>query len=639
MEQRLRQFAQAKKVFESAVTCDVAQWGAAVWRGYATFCRGRNKLANAQKVYRRALGVVKRPRDRRLLWKGFHTLLLETGINPDLALQDLMKEVVGLGGDAAELASEDLKKPPEEWEVEDAEDPAPAGPAPMDTSATGPAPAPAPAGAAPAMNGTAAGMPPGGARCPAPGPAAARSAAPASRQRAAAPRPAPAPGRRRRQGAQTEGAHSAPRGLAPALPAWAAAAAGQSAGSSRSAWAGASTSEPSQVQINAQVAAIFKEMPSESMKAPPPAPRPVLLFTKGAPLGEEGAHPPVPPAAVAALDQLLGGGAAGAAALLEVAEGLRCLQFVREDLIVRAIGELERKHNALGARLQAAHQAREVALGHAAAQPANQAELRRFMGAASVDCQALEARIVGQLQGLLRAQQEVLSQAGVPLMFPAASPAELAVQQALVRRLQAEGARRAVLRVRQAQDALIREQQQQQLGRPPVLAPPQPGLANGPMAGGGALVGPAPGGQGPGTLPPLQQAGPGGAQAGRISPHHHQAGGMAPGPPPPPPPYQENHSKTIQQLSQTGGFLPNGVSMAQTVSFHQPNSSPANPMMMGGGGLPPMMAGGGGGFIQQPPASGGGQLFQLPGNMMMNSGGGQKSELLQQLASILKAPQ
>eukprot|EP00639_Heterosigma_akashiwo_P014950 CAMPEP_0206367110 /NCGR_PEP_ID=MMETSP0294-20121207/3849_1 /ASSEMBLY_ACC=CAM_ASM_000327 /TAXON_ID=39354 /ORGANISM="Heterosigma akashiwo, Strain CCMP2393" /LENGTH=639 /DNA_ID=CAMNT_0053813297 /DNA_START=845 /DNA_END=2764 /DNA_ORIENTATION=+ len=639
MEQRLRQFAQAKKVFESAVTCDVAQWGAAVWRGYATFCRGRNKLANAQKVYRRALGVVKRPRDRRLLWKGFHTLLLETGINPDLALQDLMKEVVGLGGDAAELASEDLKKPPEEWEVEDAEDPAPAGPAPMDTSATGPAPAPAPAGAAPAMNGTAAGMPPGGdaALPPGPPPPGVRLPPPGSVPPPPGPPPPPAGGGGK--GLKRKAPTPPPGGLRPPFPRGPPPPPGNPPAAAAAPGPALPLQNPAIVQINAQVAAIFKEMPSESMKAPPPAPRPVLLFTKGAPLGEEGAHPPVPPAAVAALDQLLGGGAAGAAALLEVAEGLRCLQFVREDLIVRAIGELERKHNALGARLQAAHQAREVALGHAAAQPANQAELRRFMGAASVDCQALEARIVGQLQGLLRAQQEVLSQAGVPLMFPAASPAELAVQQALVRRLQAEGARRAVLRVRQAQDALIREQQQQQLGRPPVLAPPQPGLANGPMAGGGALVGPAPGGQGPGTLPPLQQAGPGGAQAGRISPHHHQAGGMAPGPPPPPPPYQENHSKTIQQLSQTGGFLPNGVSMAQTVSFHQPNSSPANPMMMGGGGLPPMMAGGGGGFIQQPPASGGGQLFQLPGNMMMNSGGGQKSELLQQLASILKAPQ
>lgn len=55
MEIQLRQFKQATKVFESAVSCPVASQKGLLWIKYAEFCTSRNKLSNARKVYVRAI--------------------------------------------------------------------------------------------------------------------------------------------------------------------------------------------------------------------------------------------------------------------------------------------------------------------------------------------------------------------------------------------------------------------------------------------------------------------------------------------------------------------------------------------------------------------------------------------------------
>jgi hypothetical protein len=49
---------QAVKVFESATTDVVGEKSPALWLEYARFCRERNKFANAQKVYLRAVEVL-----------------------------------------------------------------------------------------------------------------------------------------------------------------------------------------------------------------------------------------------------------------------------------------------------------------------------------------------------------------------------------------------------------------------------------------------------------------------------------------------------------------------------------------------------------------------------------------------------
>lgn len=49
---------QAVKVFESATTDAVGERSPALWLEYARFCRERGKVANAQKVYLRAVEVL-----------------------------------------------------------------------------------------------------------------------------------------------------------------------------------------------------------------------------------------------------------------------------------------------------------------------------------------------------------------------------------------------------------------------------------------------------------------------------------------------------------------------------------------------------------------------------------------------------
>jgi hypothetical protein len=59
MEKTLRQFKQAVKVFESAVTCSVAGFSSRIWLEYVQFCIERNKKSNTKKVFTRAVDSVK----------------------------------------------------------------------------------------------------------------------------------------------------------------------------------------------------------------------------------------------------------------------------------------------------------------------------------------------------------------------------------------------------------------------------------------------------------------------------------------------------------------------------------------------------------------------------------------------------
>jgi tetratricopeptide (TPR) repeat protein len=58
LEMELRQFKQATKVFESAVSCAVTRDATALWLQYAAFCVDRKKLSNARKVFARAIFAV-----------------------------------------------------------------------------------------------------------------------------------------------------------------------------------------------------------------------------------------------------------------------------------------------------------------------------------------------------------------------------------------------------------------------------------------------------------------------------------------------------------------------------------------------------------------------------------------------------
>uniref|UniRef100_K3W972 Suppressor of forked domain-containing protein n=1 Tax=Globisporangium ultimum (strain ATCC 200006 / CBS 805.95 / DAOM BR144) TaxID=431595 RepID=K3W972_GLOUD len=59
LEIELRQFKQATKVFESAVSCPVARTSTELWLQYASFCAERKKFSNARKIFVRGLQSVK----------------------------------------------------------------------------------------------------------------------------------------------------------------------------------------------------------------------------------------------------------------------------------------------------------------------------------------------------------------------------------------------------------------------------------------------------------------------------------------------------------------------------------------------------------------------------------------------------
>jgi hypothetical protein len=92
MEKGLRQWKQTVKVFESAITCSVAERGARVWLEYARFCVERSKKGNAKKIYARAVGVV-RESEVEQVWAAFLSFL-QNG-TPDITMAKLKALVNG----------------------------------------------------------------------------------------------------------------------------------------------------------------------------------------------------------------------------------------------------------------------------------------------------------------------------------------------------------------------------------------------------------------------------------------------------------------------------------------------------------------------------------------------------------------
>lgn len=92
LEVELRQFKQATKVFESAVSCPVAGGSAALWLQYAAFCVERRKFSNARKIFVRALHAVPAAADRDALWAAFHAFVV-THVEPTMSLDTLKAQV------------------------------------------------------------------------------------------------------------------------------------------------------------------------------------------------------------------------------------------------------------------------------------------------------------------------------------------------------------------------------------------------------------------------------------------------------------------------------------------------------------------------------------------------------------------
>ncbi|TMW59716.1 hypothetical protein Poli38472_004785 [Pythium oligandrum] len=91
LEVELRQFKQATKVFESAVSCPVASTHVVLWLQYATFCIDRQKFSNARKVFVRALRTVP-DHEHSPLWQQFHAFVVEH-MDPNMTMPALQAQI------------------------------------------------------------------------------------------------------------------------------------------------------------------------------------------------------------------------------------------------------------------------------------------------------------------------------------------------------------------------------------------------------------------------------------------------------------------------------------------------------------------------------------------------------------------
>ncbi|KAG1699942.1 hypothetical protein DVH05_012381 [Phytophthora capsici] len=92
LEMELRQFKQATKVFERAVSCPVAGSSAALWLQYADFCVQRKKLSNARKIFVRALETLPE-REHQAVWARFYGFVC-THVDNKLSLAMLQHQVM-----------------------------------------------------------------------------------------------------------------------------------------------------------------------------------------------------------------------------------------------------------------------------------------------------------------------------------------------------------------------------------------------------------------------------------------------------------------------------------------------------------------------------------------------------------------
>ncbi|KAE8904638.1 hypothetical protein PF003_g11101 [Phytophthora fragariae] len=92
MEMELRQFKQATKVFERAVSCPVAGSSTALWLQYADFCVQRNKFSNARKIFVRALQALP-DTEQAQIWARFYGFVC-THVDNKLSLAMLQHQVM-----------------------------------------------------------------------------------------------------------------------------------------------------------------------------------------------------------------------------------------------------------------------------------------------------------------------------------------------------------------------------------------------------------------------------------------------------------------------------------------------------------------------------------------------------------------
>ncbi|KAL4163019.1 hypothetical protein KRP22_015133 [Phytophthora ramorum] len=92
LEMELRQFKQATKVFERAVSCPVAGSSTALWLQYADFCVQRKKYSNARKIFVRALQTLPE-REQTTVWARFYGFVC-THVDNKLSLSMLQHQVM-----------------------------------------------------------------------------------------------------------------------------------------------------------------------------------------------------------------------------------------------------------------------------------------------------------------------------------------------------------------------------------------------------------------------------------------------------------------------------------------------------------------------------------------------------------------
>ena len=92
MEISLRQFKQAVKIFEDAISDPVASRSALIYLAYVEYCKTRGKLANAQKVYIKGLSSSLEQHEADKLWESFLPFIRAQG-SPSLSMSQLYEAV------------------------------------------------------------------------------------------------------------------------------------------------------------------------------------------------------------------------------------------------------------------------------------------------------------------------------------------------------------------------------------------------------------------------------------------------------------------------------------------------------------------------------------------------------------------
>ena len=92
MEISLRQFKQAVKIFEDAISDPVASRSALIYLAYVDYCKTRGKLANAQKVYIKGLSSSLAQDEADKLWESFLPFIRAQG-SPSLSMRQLYEAV------------------------------------------------------------------------------------------------------------------------------------------------------------------------------------------------------------------------------------------------------------------------------------------------------------------------------------------------------------------------------------------------------------------------------------------------------------------------------------------------------------------------------------------------------------------